>query len=381
MSSSRKNKCISTTSTQAEKFDALLLPFKDPPDVLDLVKQIVVNDIDENESSSDSSSDAEEDEMAEGDGEDNSRYSGLRYKKDNSNQRNVFLACQFLSGRLPDLMFPDNNHAEKFSIARSSHSFRTLIKELRRQEPTLRQATALALHSMYDRVVKQYGKLDAVLKVETGGLYEYKLTQLAEYAKEIYDLHNEFIAQKTRTTEDRRLIKEREAEELETINSAAVQGSMLTLGERRNFDIGGVKPTSSKADSPKAAVAIKPSSNPSTMSSQTTLDTATRLSDMQHRLYAAFQLSNEKYDDVIEKLRILTEQVAALTKQPVIEDLENTLDLFHQNMAKMKTSSRLLGDEMIELRAEVREVKRKLGNVETDMTEAQKDIYCLKKKK
>jgi hypothetical protein len=45
MASSHKNKGMSATSTQAEKFEVLLLPFKDPPDVLDLVKQVVVNNI------------------------------------------------------------------------------------------------------------------------------------------------------------------------------------------------------------------------------------------------------------------------------------------------------------------------------------------------
>lgn len=348
------------------------------------------------DSSSDSSSSdgAEEDGAAEEDGvaeadDNNSRYSGLRYKKDNTNQRNVFLACRFLSGRLPDLMFPDNNSTEKFSVARSSHSFKALIKELRRQEPTLKQATALALHSMYDRVVKQYGKLDAVLKVETGGLYEHKLTQLAEYVKDIYDLHNDFVAQKFRTTAERKLAKEREMEEQGTINAAAVQGSMLTLGERRalnNAEGNDADESSSTSTVAKSAsTQAKTSATRPTITtpsvSQTTLDAAARLSDMQNRLYAALQSSNEKYDDMADKLRTLSEQVAALAKRPVVEDLESTLDLFHDSTTKLKATVRTLGDEVIELRTEVREMKRKVGNVETDITDVQKDIYSLKKKK
>ncbi|KAF9079446.1 hypothetical protein BGX23_004087 [Mortierella sp. AD031] len=236
-------------------------------------------------------------------------------------------------------MFPDNNSTEKFSVARSSHSFKALIKELRRQEPTLKQATALALHSMYDRVVKQYGKLDTVLKVETGGLYEHKLTQLAEYAKDIYDLHNDFVAQKFRTTAERKLAKERQAEEQEVINAAAVQGSMLTLGERRaidNAEGSDADESSSTSTITKSAsiraktAATKPSIQPPTRStpamtpsvSQATLDAAARLTDMQNNLYAAFQSSNQKYDDMADKHRTLSEQVATLAKRPFVEDLE-----------------------------------------------------------
>ncbi|KAF8931499.1 hypothetical protein BGZ47_011810 [Haplosporangium gracile] len=360
-----------------------------------------MEDGDDSSSDSSSSSDGVEEDGAVKVGaaevDDNSRYSGLRYKKDNTNQRSVFLACRFLLGRLPDLMFLDNNSTEKFSVARSSHSFKTLIKEPRRQEPTLKQATPLALHLMYNRVVKQYGKMDAVLKMETGGLYEYKLIQLAEYAKDIYDLHNDFVAQKFRTTAERKLAKEREAEEQDVINAAAVQGSILILGERRALDnaegndVDEFSSTSTiaKSASIRARTTVtKPSTHPTRSTpittssvSQATLDAAARLSDMQNRLYTVFQSSNEKYDDMADKHRTLSEHVATLAKRPVIEDLQGTLDLFHNSMTKLKAMVRTLGHKVIELRTEVREMKRKFGNVEIDITDVQKDIYRLKKKK
>jgi phenolic acid decarboxylase len=84
--------------------------------------------------------------------------------------------------------------------------------------------------------VKQYGELDVVLKVETGGLYEHKLIRLVEYVKDIYNLHNDFVVQKFRTVEERKLARECDAEEQEVINAAAVQGLMLTLEERKALD-------------------------------------------------------------------------------------------------------------------------------------------------
>ncbi|KAG0378100.1 hypothetical protein BGX24_004732 [Mortierella sp. AD032] len=319
--------------------------------VLDLVKQVAVSDIedygDSSSNSSSSSDGAGEDGMVEdgaAEADDKSRYSGLRYKKDNTNQRNVFLACRFLSGRLPDLMFPKNNSINKFSVARLSHSFMALIKELRRQEPTLKQATAIALHSMYDRVVKQYGELDAVLEVETGGHYEHKLTQLAKYARDIYNLHNDFVAQKVRTTAERKLANEHGEKEQEVINAAVVQGSKLTRGERRALDHA---EGNDAGECSSSSVIAKSASTKTTATKPSTRFTpATTLSVSQTTL-----------------------------------DLEGTLDFFYDSIAKLKAMVRTQGDELIDLRAEIRQMKRKFGNVEADMTNVQKDIYSLKKKK
>jgi uncharacterized coiled-coil protein SlyX len=247
---------------------------------------------------------------------------------------------------------------------------------------------------MYDRVVKQYGKLDAVLKVETGDLIQQKLTQLAEYAKDIYDLHNAFVVQKFRTIAKRKLAKVRQAEELEVINAAAVQGSMLTFGERRAIDNAegsendesSSTPTITKSASTrtKTAAAIQPpirSTPVMTPSvSQATLDVASRLADMQNNFHTASQSSDEKYDDMADKLRVFSEQVATLAKRPFVEDLESTLDLFHDSMTDLKATVRDLNDEVAEFRTEVRVMKRKFSNVVSDITDIQKQMYSLKKK-
>ncbi|KAF9083720.1 hypothetical protein BGX29_002937 [Mortierella sp. GBA35] len=158
MASRTKKTKLSTTSTQKKKYDDLLLPFEDPVDWKDLNEQVVVS-VDEGSADSDNGSGDGGTDCEKGGG---TRFSALRYKQDNSNQRNVYLACLFLAGRLPDLMFPAEETNEKFFVARESKGFKALAQELSRREPTLRNITGVALWSMYTRLIKAYGELDKV---------------------------------------------------------------------------------------------------------------------------------------------------------------------------------------------------------------------------
>ncbi|KAK3835021.1 MAG: hypothetical protein J3R72DRAFT_452017 [Linnemannia gamsii] len=386
-------KKISNTSSQADKYEALMQPFKDPDDVEKLLEQVIDPNVEGECSNLDSSSSASDESDADGNEDDergSTRFSALRFKHDYSNQRNIFLACRFLSGRLPDLMFPDDDSGEKFSIARESKGFSALAKELGRQEPTLHGVTGVALWSMYNRLLKAYGKLDQVSEVETGGRFEH--SRLSEIVKSIFDLDRDYASKRKQVSADKEQERRRILSEQDAMNNEAIRDSMLSLGarqaqKRKERD----EAAASSTSSPSTSVSTLPQSTSSRpLVNSVTIAIPSRpltesfskaLSDMQQNLLFAIQTSSNKYDGLVTNLDSLKAQFSEFAKKNNQEELEDSLRRLQQAVNKVKSTLDDLRDEMEDMRREVRVVKRKNESIERTIEEIQMDVQELKKRK
>ncbi|KAF9911499.1 hypothetical protein EC991_003301 [Linnemannia zychae] len=104
----------------------------------------------------DSDPSTEEDEAQGGGGR---RFRGLNFKKNGANQKNVFLAVCYLTGRIPELLQGD---VVEFSTSKNGRCFKMLARELSESEPTLRGVTGPALQTMYMRIAYTFGRACAI---------------------------------------------------------------------------------------------------------------------------------------------------------------------------------------------------------------------------
>jgi len=306
----------------------------------------------------------------------------------------------FISGRLPDLMFPEDESGEKFSIARESRGFKTLAKELGRQEPTLRKVTGVALWSMYTRLIKAYEKLEEVLVVETGGQFEH--SRLSELVKSIFELDRDFAAKRKLASADKEQERQRALAELETINADAARNTMMTLGERRallrrdeeetdetSAATGSTSNTSTPAAAPRSTAALRSLSTTSrgpTASGVTTGSTSTStpssssmdssvksLSDIQQQLLLAVHATNDKYNGVVSRQNSFEAKVTA-----EFSDFGEMSKRIEQMMKGFKTALADLQDDIGELRREIRGIKRKHDSEVEDLIA---EVQGIKKRK
>ncbi|KAF9917144.1 hypothetical protein FBU30_000930 [Linnemannia zychae] len=250
-----KNKAstIRYDSLSAERrFEVAIIPFRDPDD-LDVMRQVVVDadevgdveesnvledvDSDDNEEAEDNDFSDEDDSGKSGTDDntnDATRYSRLRFKKDFSNQKYVYLACAFLARRIPELIFSPkrtDSIAGKYTLAREGKGFKRLARELRAAEPLLNKCTSAALYAMYERLIMSYEILVQLLEVQTGDTVRH--TALSELFETIYSVHMEVESTKSLTAKEKAVERQRILEDKRTIDVSAVHAAMTSSTDSR----------------------------------------------------------------------------------------------------------------------------------------------------
>ncbi|KAG0225668.1 hypothetical protein BGW42_004190 [Actinomortierella wolfii] len=104
-----------------------------------------------------------------------------------TNQEHIFRAMLYLRNHLPEVArLEDANHV--FFFGKDGPSFKELAEGLAKSEPSLRGVTALALNTLYHRIVKDYQAYLELKPLLTGGMT--LSSKCADLAHEIFDVHN-----------------------------------------------------------------------------------------------------------------------------------------------------------------------------------------------
>ncbi|KAF9537877.1 hypothetical protein EC957_007542 [Mortierella hygrophila] len=361
-----------------------MLPFEDPDDWEKLNEQVVVS---EDEGTATDDDDERDDDNTDDDDNGGARFSALRFKQDFSNQRSVYLACLFLAGRLPDMMFPAEEKSEKFSIARESKGFKALARELSRREPTLRKLTGVALWSMYTRLIKAYGELDKVLQFETGGLFQ--PSNLSEIVKTIYDLHNEYDAKRKQTTTERTQERQRAATEYAALNAESVEDCMATLATRqaRRREASeeaidqAIPPISSHSQATLARPLTSTVHGAPSSSSAYSQSSISTLSTIQQSLVAALEHASQKYDTLLSVHNKLRADFEEFQEQIDNKKLDASILRLQQTTKKSNAEAEDMDKLLTDANHDIKVLKRKMTDMEEKLDDFIDSIRNEKRRK
>ncbi|KAG0258535.1 hypothetical protein DFQ27_004595 [Actinomortierella ambigua] len=114
---------------------------------------------------------------------------------------NIFKAVVFLHTCLRDRAHMDDE-SFRFGCTRNSPTFKEMATELGLVEPSLRSVTALALVSLYNRIIKERRALNDFLAVATG--FTWSDTRMSEMAQELLNIDNELRERENRQRAARR---------------------------------------------------------------------------------------------------------------------------------------------------------------------------------
>ncbi|KAI1314804.1 hypothetical protein EDD11_001681 [Mortierella claussenii] len=151
---------LTKTSGPIDKFNQIVLFFKDPPGASSLMRQtkytdaeraaeallavkqpmvenVAINDDDDSAANSDAS---RKDRVT--------RYCGLQHA-DGNNTRRVLIAARFLKDRLSDIIYTTALNDVSINLTKTGKVFKDLAIELETQQPSLKGVTAIALHATY----------------------------------------------------------------------------------------------------------------------------------------------------------------------------------------------------------------------------------------
>ncbi|KAI1320625.1 hypothetical protein EDD11_000147 [Mortierella claussenii] len=229
---------LTKTTGPIDKFNQIVLFFKDPPDASSLMRQtkyteaelaaeallavkqpmvenVAINDDDDSAANNDAN---RKDRVT--------RYCGLQHA-DGNNARRVFIAARFLKDRLRDIIYTTALNDASINLTKTGKVFKDLAIELEIQEPSLKGVTAIALHATYDRLVEKYHEYQQLLDLEIGDVSSKTVTM--EVVKGLYEMDLDFLQLKQERAELKDNEKKRLQETTQIRQRLQLQLSMSPL--------------------------------------------------------------------------------------------------------------------------------------------------------